>query len=128
MNYLEIAKEILENNWIVGVRTLCDDEQYAVGDDCRASYEWDIEEDCSTYHTTGETAVGTCATHIETGFFRTDDEAAELAARIEEAVAKNKAYGKAQQVVIAGHSVNNDGYFDAGEIRIVDAFVVAVIA
>ena len=48
----------------VGVRSLCDDERYVVGDVCRASHERDLENDCSDYETTGERTMGTCATRI----------------------------------------------------------------
>ena len=124
--YKGLAKEILDNGWYVGVRSLCPDEQYEVGDECRESYEWDFENDCSTYHTTGETAGGTCATYIDTQFFVTDDQVSELAVRIAETIKKNSIYG-GQQVIIAGHSVNNDGAFDSDEVRIVGAWVLAKV-
>lgn len=125
--YLEIAKEILEKRYVVGVRSLCDDEQYEVGDDCRESYEWDFENDCSTYHTTGETAGGTCATAIDTQGFLTDDWAQELAERIKQAINANEQYFGDRQAIIAGYRVNNDRCLDPGEIRIREAFVLALV-
>lgn len=122
MKYYEIAKEIYENNLIAGVRSLCEDEDYSVGDECRESYEWDIENDCSTYYTTGETAGGTCATRIEDHLPTIE----EIAASIERAIEMNAGYG-GKQVIIAGHSVNNDGYFDPEEVRIRNAWVLAVV-
>ena len=47
-----------------GIRGLCDDEDYAVGDEPRESYDWDVEQDCSTRDTTGETIGGTCAVAV----------------------------------------------------------------
>lgn len=122
----DIAKKILaENYYAVGVRALCDDENYSVGDICRNSYEWDFENDCSAYYTTGERANGTCATHIRTHDLFEDD-VKELAKRIEKAIEKNRVYGS-RQVLIAGDRVNNDGAFDDGEVRIIDAVVIAVL-
>lgn len=129
MNYIEIAKGIASKGWFAGVRSLCEDELYEVGDDCRESYEWDVENDCSTYYTTGETAGGTCAMYIESPAYSTDDEdeIAEFAACIEAAVAKHAGIYGGQQVIIAGRSVNTDGYFDDGECRIVEAVVFGIV-
>lgn len=127
--YLELAKEILNERYsAVGVRGIYADEQYEVGDECRESYEWDFENDCSTYFTTGEKAGGTCATHIDTQYFETDDEVTELAARIQSMVEQNEEYGADRQVIIAGYDgVNNDAALDRGEVRIYNAFVIAVL-
>lgn len=122
-----IAEKVINENLYLGVRSLCDDEHYEVGDICRESYEWDIENDCSAYYTTGQKAGGTCATYVETQYFETDDEISELAKRIEEAVRKNAEYGGHTQVLIASRYVNNDGYFDPEEIRLIEAEVLAVI-
>ncbi|MGC4375940.1 hypothetical protein WD019_15110 [Fictibacillus sp. Mic-4] len=128
MNYRELAKQIIENNYfVVGVRGTYEDEQYKIGDVCRESYDWDFENDCSTYYTTGETANGTCATHVDTQYFETEDEISELAQRIEKTIKQNAYYGEGQQVIIAGNQTNNDGAFDPGEIRIVDARVIAIV-
>lgn len=126
MNLKEIAKQIIEENYIVGVRAVQEDEDYQVGDICRDSYEWDIETDTSTYETTGELAIGTCATRVETDSFDTDDWETELENRLKEVIAENKLYGD-KQVIIAGSQVNNDGCFDPGEIRIIDAEVIAIV-
>lgn len=127
MKYLELAKEILENNYaVVGVRSLQEDEHYEVGDYCRESYEWDREHDCSTYELygeEGEKAGGTCATYIETNYFETDDWELELAKRIEEAIEYNKSYG-GEQVIIAGDGACTVGSFDPNEVRIVNAIVI----
>lgn len=128
MKYLELAQQILDNNYhAVGVRSICDDENYAVGGDCRDSYDWDFEADCSTYSTDGRTASGTCATHIDTQYFATDDWASELADRIEQIVEANSIYGGDQIIIAGNHGVNNDAALDEGEIRIKNAFVIEVI-
>lgn len=127
MKYLELAKEILENNYaVVGVRSLREDEHYEVGDYCRESYEWDLEHDCSTYDLygeEGEKAGGTCATYIESNYFKTDDWERELAERIEKAIEYNRSYD-GEQVIIAGDGANTDGRFDPNEVRIVNARVI----
>lgn len=126
-NYIEIAKEIIEEGIdLVGVRSLCDDEQYKVGDECRESYEWNFEHDCSTYDLDGEEGMkagGTCATQI---IVDTED-AEELAKRIEGIVKENAAYLGDRQAVIAGHGANIDHTLDPNEIRLLDAYVLAVL-
>lgn len=120
--YEELAQVLINSKMFLGVRSLNADEQYDVGDDCRDSYEWDYENDCSTYYTTGETANGTCATMI--GHSSDYDSSEELAKDIEKAVKANAIHG-GKQVIIAGRQVNNDGVFETGEVRIVGAVVVA---
>lgn len=128
LKYLELAKQIIEENYhAVGVRSICEDETYKVGDDCRDSYDWDFEADCSTYSTDGRTANGTCATHVDTQYFVTDDWAVELAERISQIVEANSIYGGDQVIIAGNHGVNNDSTFDEGEIRIKNAFVVSVV-
>jgi len=128
MDWKALAQEILDNNYIAGVRSLCADEDYEVGDECRPSYEWDIENDCSAYYTTGELAVGTCATHVDTQYFATDDCVSELAERLRAVVETNaKEYRGKRQAIIVGNRTNHDGYFDPEEVRIIDAVVLAII-
>jgi hypothetical protein len=134
--YLKLAQQILDSNYhIVGFRVLCDDENYLVGDDCRQSYDWDVENDCSTYDVDGENgrkANGTCALHIDTQYLVTDDWTSELAQRIEEIIEiGNATYGKYHdnpRVIIAGNNgVNNDQAMDLGEVRIKNAFVIEIV-
>lgn len=125
--YIEIAKKIIEEGIdLVGVRSLCDDEQYKIGDDCRESYEWDFANDCSTYDIDGEEGLkagGTCATHIPVE----TDNVEELAKVIAEKVEENEVYANDKQAIIAGYGVNNDSALDPGEIRLVDAYVLELI-
>ncbi|PAD72434.1 hypothetical protein [Paenibacillus campinasensis] len=127
-----IAKEIFENKYQhVGIRLLCEDENYNVGDDCRESYEHDFENDVSSYYTTGETADGTCATRVDTFdfnfFFYDDEDIKALASKINQAVDQNKVYGSGKRVIIAGTSSYTDGHFDEDEIRIRNAQVIALL-
>lgn len=52
-----------------GIRGLCFDEEYAVGDSPRESYDWDHENDISTYATDGRT-LG--AARVECGILMRD--------------------------------------------------------
>nr|DAK78431.1 MAG TPA: hypothetical protein [Caudoviricetes sp.] len=125
-DYKAIAQMIIDDDpACIGVRSLQNDEKYEVGDYCRESYEWDYENDCSTYHSfgeDGEKAGGTCATHVRFDTWDVD----ELAAEIEKTVKANAYYGRNGQVIITGRP-NIDGSFDKNECRIVDAKVIAVV-
>lgn len=120
-----IAKEIVEKGYNhVGVRSLEEDENYQVGDVCRESYEWDLEHDCSTYYTTGETAGGTCATRVDYDSFYNEEK--ELIEALKEAIKSNDDYvGK--KVVIAGEYESGFGHGDLDEVRIVDAVVIGFV-
>jgi len=123
----ELIKENYSKNGCMdyAIRSLSDDENYQVGDQCRESYEWDYEDDISTYNTTGETAGGTCGTHITNICGDEDDE--EIAEALESTIKQNQIYGD-RQIIICGKECNNDGYFDGeNEIRIIDAFVLAIL-
>ena len=130
-DFKEIAKKILENgNDVVGIRSLCNDESSQEGAECRESYEWDFENDCSTYSTTGETAGGTCVTLIDTegvwfdGF--DSDDVDLLAENIEVALNTNDVY-EGVTAIIVGDKFNTDGIFDQEEMRIVKAKVLVVV-
>jgi len=130
-NFKAIAKKILENgNSVVGIRSLCDDESHQEGAELRESYEWDFENDCSTYSTTGETAGGTCATFINTddvwfnGFDEEDVET--LAEKLEVAFETNGTYAGVKAVIV-GDRFTMDGVFDHGEVRIINAKVLLTL-
>lgn len=129
--YIELAKKIIEEGYgVVGVRNAYDDEKCEVGATCRESYEWDLAEDCSTYHTTKLTAGGTCATQIDvdTTYYTTNDHVVELAEKIAQVVKQNEVYCGESQIIIAGYNTCNDyDLSDENEVRIVGAEVIAVI-
>ncbi|MDQ0154929.1 hypothetical protein [Robertmurraya andreesenii] len=132
MNYLEAARKIYEEGYrFAGVRSLTDDENYNIGDTCRQSYEWDREEDCSTYYTTGLKAGGTCAIEVRTDYLDNDtveEDIKELAERIEKAVVATDLYMGFTKAIIAGNSTYTDlDWSDDNEIRIVDAVVIELI-
>jgi hypothetical protein len=127
MTLLAAATEVLANKWYLALRATCPDEQYSVDDECRESFEWDLDNDCSSYHTTGETAGGTCGFAIDTDV----DSPEELVTKIEEAlIAFNKigyGYVGGQTILIAGRSTNSDYQMDNNEIRIRGAWVQAIL-
>ena len=47
-----------------GLRSLSEDEDYSIGDIPRDSYDWDEENDCSSYYTDGTTLGGVCTIGI----------------------------------------------------------------
>jgi hypothetical protein len=126
MKYLDTAKEVLANKWHLGIRATRKDEEYEVEDECRESYDWDLENDCSTYFTTKETAGGTCGVRIDTDV----ESAEELAERIAEVVKKfaTMGYGDGGQTILfAGWDIERDRYVDDDEIRIKGAWVQEIV-
>lgn len=120
----ELIKTIDESGYeYIGIRHLEDDEEYAVGDFLRNSYDWNYEYDCSSYHTDEPVELpGTCAYHtgIRTGW---DDEE-ELAEKLDKAIFGSSCYsGKA--VIIGGN--RSEWGNDEHEIIIEDAVVIAIL-
>ena len=65
MTTAEVAgSDALKEYNYIGLRTLTPDENYKIGDTARESYDWDFEEDRSTYETDGSTLGGTAAINI----------------------------------------------------------------
>lgn len=118
--------EAIENSkeaWI-GIRHLADDENYEIGDYCRNSYDWDFENDQSTYNTDDPQELsGTCAynTRIQIGW----DEPEEIAEKLEKALKASACY-MGEIVIISGNRAEYGN--DDGEIIIKDATVLAKIA
>lgn len=124
-NLVELVKAELEasnhSEMLVGFRSLCSDESYQVGDTARNSYEWDLENDCSTFDTTGEEADGTCTIGGMVDEFDDDDE---IEAKLNGWLALS-VYGKFDAMLV-GFEEGEYGTQDENELRIVDAKVVAV--
>lgn len=93
---LEIVKAEEYSHY--GLRAISEDEEYSVGDWARESYEWDFEEDCSTYETTGERAGGTCCVKIFLDFVEEENEAKE----IERVLSKARDYANGGKIVLLG--------------------------
>lgn len=119
-----IVKYAQENNasmLAVGIRSLNDSENYEVGEIAEASYEWDLESDCSTFYTTKLLCDGTCASgsYVDS----TDDE--DLEEAIVNMIKDNSAYSPNRQVLLISETEGDYGTRDDGEVRIVNAEVIA---
>jgi len=116
--------DLLKKYAYVGLRTLCPDEHYQVGDVCRNSYAWDFVEDCSSHDTDNPRQLnGTCA--LDCGIEDYDLDAwpdeAELLAELATTVYN---YGDGQKVLIAGdYATRGD---DPAEIIIENAVVIYI--
>lgn len=120
----ELIKAIDESGYeYIGIRHLEDDEEYAVGDFLRNSYDWDYEYDCSSYDTDEPVELpGSCAYH--TGIQAGWDDEEEIAEKLDKAIAGSSCYsGKA--VIIGGN--RSEWGNDDHEIIIEDAVVIAIL-
>lgn len=120
----DIIKAINDSRlgWI-GIRHLAEDEQYQIGEYCRNSYDWDYENDCSTYDTAEPQELpGTCA--YNTGIQGEWDDLEEIKEKLEKAL--NASRGYYGDIVIIGGDRATYGN-DEGEIIIADAVVIATL-
>lgn len=121
----EIIRKITEENykWI-GIRHLAEDENYTVGDFCRNSYDWDYENDCSSYDAENPIELdGTCAydTRIDSNW--DDDE--EIEEKILKAISESDCYS-GRIAIIAGNYAEYGN--DPEEIIIENAEVIYLVA
>ena len=130
MTNKEIVKAIIEKieeldtDVYFGIRSLTDDESYEIGEVVRNSYEWDVENDCSTYFTTGEETDGACATGDLVDKWSDEEEIEnQVAAWIE----ANYWYEGDKQVLVFGTEEGTYITRDDQEVRIVDAQVLMYI-
>jgi len=119
----DIAEDMLSRGGTWGVRALMPDENYAIGDIARESYDWDLENDVSTYERSGISLGGTCATSVLESHYDYDiDDQSKL---LREAIDRNSRYGN-NQVIICGNFV--DYGYDSREVIIGNAEVVAYVS
>lgn len=104
---------------VLGLCSACPDESYSVGDTARNSYDWDMENDCSS----DEELNGASAIVIDTAWL---DGAVDLIERIEEEIDSVKSYNGGKHIVLLGGWSSDDGT-DNGEQVITNAKVLAVI-
>lgn len=122
MNIKETVRTIMNSNYeIFGIRHITSDESYKVGDYARNSYDWDIEDDLSSYETSSPRELdGTSAyfTNIDT---LDDDEEVEKKLLI--ALEKSKIYS-GPAILLGGDRY--DWGNDDNEIIIEDAEVLYI--
>lgn len=124
MNVQDLLNKVNEEGYeVVAIRHLAGDEEYEVGDMCRDSYDWDVENDQSSYYSEEPVMLdGTCGFHIE-GFRDLDTDEIEEATEIFERARKEARY-QGKMVVIAGHRFTYGN--DEHEVIIRDAEVIAI--
>lgn len=125
LNIAEILKKVNNEGYgVVAIRHCAEDETYSVGDVCRNSFDWNYEEDHSTYEDDWQVELnGTCGLHI-VGFENLDEEEIEEATELfNKAMEKANVYS-GQVVVIAGDSYDYGS--DEDEVIIRDAEVIAI--
>ena len=94
------GSDALKEYEYIGVRSLTPDEKYKVGDTARESYDWDFENDRSTYDTDGRTLGGTAAINIVRD--RHQDGPKEVEAALREALNASDGYEGERKVIIGG--------------------------
>ncbi len=117
-----VQSGVLDAYNYIGVRTPTPDENYAVGDTARESYDWDFENDQSTYETDGRTLGGTSAVDIVR--YRFQDSPEEVEAALLSALDASKNYVGDRKVIIGGERQRYGD--DPGETIIENAKVLAV--
>lgn len=121
MNMNEIIKKIREAQYTyIGIRHLADDEHYKVGDLCRNSFDWDAENDITTYGSDDPAELdGTCA--IDTRIDTIWDSSEEIRDKLMNAISESSMY-PGQMAVIASNRASYGS--DNDEIIIKNAEII----
>lgn len=98
-----------------------------VGDILPESYDWDMENDCSTYYTTKETLPGTCAIWISTDWINYDDDRDSNILKSLESALKIAHTYYGDEYVLLGSKEYGEWGWDEREIILEDAQVLAII-
>lgn len=121
MNIKEAVRTIINSNYeIFGIRHIASDESYKIGDCTRNSYDWDIENDVSSYETNSRELDGTSA--YFTGIDTLDDEE-EIEKKLLIALEKSKVYS-GTAILLGGDRY--DWGNDDSEVIIEDAEVLYI--
>lgn len=112
--------DIVRENGFCGIRWFADDEKVEAGADCRKSYDWDYENDCSSYDTDNPVELdGTCSIGV---YIDEDDTNEEIDKKISDAINTHCYFGTV--AIITG-----DGYVygaDPDEIIVESAYILEV--
>jgi hypothetical protein len=103
----------------LGLRSLCSDENYQVGDYARNSLDWDAENDCSS----DEELDGVSTVAIDISWL---DGAEDLIDRIAGLLPDMESYNGGERVVLLG-GWNASRGTDGGELVIANAKVLAIV-
>jgi hypothetical protein len=83
--------ELRANVEYIGIRWMTEDEQYEIGDACRPSFDWDYENDCSSFDTENPIELdGTCCIRLN---IEDDDSNEDIDAEIERVLSKYHYWG-----------------------------------
>jgi hypothetical protein len=117
------VNKIIESGYeYIGIRWMADDESYSIGDTCRNSYDWDYENDISTYLTEDPIELnGACA--INTDISIANDTEEEIQLKIEYVINKFRYCGNV--IIIGGNRMEYGA--DDNEIIIEDATVIDLL-
>jgi hypothetical protein len=110
--------EISQYNYL-GLRSICEDENYTVGNTARNSLDWDAENDCSS----SEELSGTSAIFLNASWL---EDAEDLITRIENTLPEMSQYNGGRHIVLLGGWGASQGT-DEGERVIVSAEVLAIV-
>ncbi len=104
---------------VLGIRGLTEDENYKINDICRNSYDWDYENDMSSYNTENPVELnGTCAMAV---LFDSDDYTEEeIEIKIQDTLKSFNYSGK--KVLVGGNRFEYGA--DPSEVIIEDAKVI----
>lgn len=106
----------------IGIRALAPDEHYNVGDELRESYDWDFENDVSTYNTGDPRGLGGTSaydTQIDTQW----DEKDEIVEKLNSAVKDSRTRYEGESVLVGGDLLEHGN--DDREVVISNPTVIA---
>lgn len=115
--------ELIRKFRVVGVRVLTEDQNTNVGEVLRNSYDWDYEEDVTSFGNSGNELNGSCAITVCEDMASFDDE--EILEALEIAKEKASNYSGGKMVLIGGDCCEYGA--DEGEIIIENAKVIAFL-
>lgn len=124
MTVQDLLRKITEEGYsVVAIRRLSEDEDYSVGDICRDSFDWDYENDRSSYNTENPVELnGTCGYSVF-DLCNLDEEEVEKAEELLiDALKESDTYG-GKPVIIAGNRYEYGN--DENEVIIAYAEVIA---
>lgn len=124
---LNIDKDALvkaQEYQIIGIRGT--DIEYEIGEVLDTSYDWDFENDCSSYYTEPIELGGTCVTEIDVRPWRETEES--LKDAIEATIKKHRQGYDYKYTYLVGAQRTVEGFpTDNGEAILEDAEIIGII-
>lgn len=104
------------------VRYMQDDESIVIGSECRPSYDWDYESDCSRYETDGAQLPGTSGLYLQD--IDEDSTAEEIQEAARTAIRENIEYHGTPVIIGGNRWIDGRDY---NEVIIKDAEIVDIL-